>query len=217
MKIIGLIPARGSSKRFPGKNLKNIGGQSLISHAIKKMFAAGLYDVYVSTDCDDIANEASNYGANVVRRQSSDKQPMVDVVRQFESVVEYDAVVLHQCTAPLTTVDHIKTIANMLERTDYAYTVVEDTTASTQGLEPFWSDDYKKAKDRCLKDAGALYAMKRGCFKKYENRVLGISMLKIAPDRYMDIDWPHQLELAKSMWWKDKDGIFEPPAKASRA
>lgn len=54
--MICLIPARGGSKRFPGKNIANLFGQPVINHTIDICWGSGLFDdVIVSTDSPDVA------------------------------------------------------------------------------------------------------------------------------------------------------------------
>ena len=68
-KTIAIIPARGGSKRLPGKNLLPLGGIPLLGHSIlyaQKQDCIG--DVYVSTDDDAIAAAALQFGAKVIRR-----------------------------------------------------------------------------------------------------------------------------------------------------
>src|SRR4029450_8502333 len=67
--VIAIIPARGGSKGVPGKNLRRIGGRSLIERAVDACRAARLVDaVYVSTDDAEIATTAEAAGANVIMR-----------------------------------------------------------------------------------------------------------------------------------------------------
>lgn len=66
MKVLALIPARGGSKGIPGKNLKKIGGMSLIEHAVvTAKESQNISRIIVSTDDEDIANEARRVGAEV--------------------------------------------------------------------------------------------------------------------------------------------------------
>ncbi len=63
---VGLIPARGGSKGIPGKNLRPVGGLSLVARAIRKAKAAkGLARTLVSTDSEAIAVAALEEGAEV--------------------------------------------------------------------------------------------------------------------------------------------------------
>lgn len=66
MKILALIPARGGSKRLPGKNIRVLGGKPLIVWSID--VAKGIpeiIDILVSTDDAEIADIASESGALV--------------------------------------------------------------------------------------------------------------------------------------------------------
>ncbi|MFZ6664788.1 pseudaminic acid cytidylyltransferase [Peijinzhouia sedimentorum] len=66
MKNLAIIPARGGSKRIPGKNIKAFLGKPIIAYSIEVALKSGLFDeVMVSTDDDAIAEMAKKYGAKV--------------------------------------------------------------------------------------------------------------------------------------------------------
>lgn len=63
---IAIIPARGGSKRIPRKNIKHFAGLPIIAHSIKAAQESGLFDrVIVSTDDDEIAETALEFGAEI--------------------------------------------------------------------------------------------------------------------------------------------------------
>lgn len=65
-KTIAIIPARGGSKRIPRKNIKDFHGMPLIAYSIKVALKSKLFDkVIVSTDDEEIAKIAREYGASV--------------------------------------------------------------------------------------------------------------------------------------------------------
>lgn len=60
-----VIPARGGSKGIHKKNIANINGSSLISYTIKQAIESKVFDyIHVSTDCEEIKEEALLNGAN---------------------------------------------------------------------------------------------------------------------------------------------------------
>jgi CMP-N-acetylneuraminic acid synthetase len=67
-RVAAIIPARSGSKRLPMKNLRKLGGRSLLSHAI--LAAEHCDEVWVSTDGADIATEAAAWRATVLMRPS---------------------------------------------------------------------------------------------------------------------------------------------------
>ena len=70
---VAVIPARGGSKRIPRKNILPFGGKPMIAWSIEAALASGCFgQVLVSTDDQEIADVASQYGALVpfVRPQS---------------------------------------------------------------------------------------------------------------------------------------------------
>jgi CMP-N,N'-diacetyllegionaminic acid synthase len=63
-KIIAIIPARSGSKGLPGKNIKLLAGQPLLSWVIQAAKSSGLIDrVICSTDSEEYATIARHYGA----------------------------------------------------------------------------------------------------------------------------------------------------------
>ncbi|MFC2025032.1 cytidylyltransferase domain-containing protein [Chloroflexota bacterium] len=66
MKVVAIIPARGGSKGIPRKNLKPLAGKPLIAHTIEHaLLAQQVNCTIVSTDDDEIATVARQYGAEV--------------------------------------------------------------------------------------------------------------------------------------------------------
>jgi len=63
---VAFIFARGGSKGLPGKNIRMFAGKPLISWAIEHAHSAeGIRRVIVSTDSEEIAAVATQYGAEV--------------------------------------------------------------------------------------------------------------------------------------------------------
>ena len=64
--IVALIPARGGSKRVPGKNVRALGGHPMIAYTIAAAVDSGVFDaIIVSTDSEEVARIARDYGAEV--------------------------------------------------------------------------------------------------------------------------------------------------------
>lgn len=107
MLRIAIIPARAQSKGIPGKNLKIVGGRSLVVRAIQAAKDCSLFDkIIVSTDGEEIAREARGAGADVVMRPlelSADDSRTIDAIEHVLKHYGYDAgmCVLLQPTSPL--------------------------------------------------------------------------------------------------------------------
>jgi N-acylneuraminate cytidylyltransferase len=66
MEVVGFIFARGGSKGLPGKNIRLLGGKPLIAWSIEHSLAVKRVErVIVSTDSEEIAAVAREYGAEV--------------------------------------------------------------------------------------------------------------------------------------------------------
>jgi pseudaminic acid cytidylyltransferase len=69
---IAIIPARGGSKRVPGKNILPLAGKPLIAYTIEAALKSALFGrVVVSTDSEEIADVARTNGADVPFLRSS--------------------------------------------------------------------------------------------------------------------------------------------------
>ncbi len=110
-KVLAVIPARGGSKRIPGKNIRDFHGRPMLSHIINISEKAGIFDhIHVSTDDDNIAKVAADCGHKpLFLREPSladDFTPIFEVVRstaqRFEEQGEkFDHYCLLYATAPL--------------------------------------------------------------------------------------------------------------------
>ena len=106
-KNIAIIPARGNSKRLPGKNTMFLVGIPLLVHSIKyaQQFSF-INDIYVTTDNSEIKNIALQFGAKVIDRPSEisgDLEPTVSALKHvLESLPnDIENVILLQPTNPL--------------------------------------------------------------------------------------------------------------------
>lgn len=86
-KRIAIIPARGGSKRIPGKNIRPFHGKPVMAWSIEAALESGLFDeVMVSTNDPNIADVAKSFGASVPflrsEKNSDDFATTVDVIKE---------------------------------------------------------------------------------------------------------------------------------------
>lgn len=119
MRVIGLIPARGGSKGISRKNLRKLGGLSLVTRAV--LVAAEVLpraDIFVSTEDPEIA--ACSGPAQVLKRPAElaqDDTPMVDVVRHAIKALDVAPMgifVLLQPSSPFRTSGRIREALEVL-------------------------------------------------------------------------------------------------------
>jgi CMP-N-acetylneuraminic acid synthetase len=108
VKVIALVTARSGSKGVPDKNIKNIGGHSLLDWSIKSSLKAqSISQVYLSTDSEEYANIGKDSGALVPflrpKELASDTANDLDVIKHFLSLIDEksDALVHIRPTTPL--------------------------------------------------------------------------------------------------------------------
>ena len=122
---IAIITARGGSKRIPGKNIREFCGKPIISYSIRAALDSGLFEeVMVSTDSEEIASLAREYGAKVPfmrsEKNSGDYATTVDVILEVLQEYgkfgrEFDTAVCIYPTAPFVTAGKLTEAVQVLE------------------------------------------------------------------------------------------------------
>jgi CMP-N,N'-diacetyllegionaminic acid synthase len=139
VRVLGIIPARGGSKRVPRKNLRPLGGRPLVAWAIDAARAAtGLSACVVSSDDDEVLALAAAVAPELALRRpeaiSGDRAPAIDYVRHALELLEgeggharFDAVCIVQPSSPFTRAEDIDATIALLARTgaDSAVTVMK--------------------------------------------------------------------------------------------
>ena len=136
MKSLCIIPARGGSKRIPRKNIKPFMGKPIMAYSIEAALKADLFDeVMVSTDDEEFAEVARQYGASVPFLRSeataNDYATTVDVLLEVIETyklrgMEFDTICCLYSTAPFVTSERLKEASSKLsDSVDACFTMVE--------------------------------------------------------------------------------------------
>ncbi len=137
-RIIGIIPARYASTRFPGKPLVDIAGKSMIQRVYEQSSKANQLDkVIVATDDDRIYNEIVKFGGHVIMT-SSDHQNGTErcheVVKSVDEV--YDYAINIQGDEPFIQPEMIDALADILDGQTELGTLVKKVTDPTSLTNP---------------------------------------------------------------------------------
>ena len=102
MKVIGIIPARYDSSRFPGKPLANILGKSMIERVYEQCKkASSLSDIIVATDDERILNHVQNFGGKAMMTSNTHQSGTDRCNEVVQNLTEnYDVVVNIQGDEP---------------------------------------------------------------------------------------------------------------------
>ena len=114
MKVIGVIPARFNSTRFPGKVLANLRGKPIIQHVYERAKKAKRLDeILIATDDERVFKVAEKFGAKVVM---TSKEHLTGTDRVSEAVKKLKAeiVINIQADAPLINPLMIDKVAEVL-------------------------------------------------------------------------------------------------------
>ena len=113
MKIVGVIPARYASTRFPGKPLAMIAGKPLIEHVVERCrLAKSLSEVIVATDDRSIKEVAGKFSR--VEMTSLDHPSGSDRIAEVAPRIKCDALVNIQGDEPLIDPGVIDAVAGAL-------------------------------------------------------------------------------------------------------
>ena len=149
MKILAIIPARGGSKRIPKKNIKEFCGRPVIAWPIGAALRSRCFDeVMVSTDSEEIAAVAREYGAGVPFMRSAkaadDYATTADVLLEVLDEYErrgcrFDAVACIYATAPFIREYRLREACRLLESgmCESAFTCVEYSYPVQRGLREY--------------------------------------------------------------------------------
>jgi 3-deoxy-manno-octulosonate cytidylyltransferase (CMP-KDO synthetase) len=107
MKVIGVIPARMGSSRFPGKPLYQICGIPMIEHVYRRSaMSTSLSDVYVATCDTEIFDVVVNFGGKAIMTDICHER-CTDRVAEAVKNIDADIVVIIQGDEPLVFPDMI--------------------------------------------------------------------------------------------------------------
>ena len=189
MKNIAIRPARGGSKRIPRKKIRPFLGKPVIAYSIAAALQSGLFDeVMVSTDDEEIAEVARQYGAKVPFMRSAttadDYATTADVMLEVlecykKQGIEFDTLCCVYSTAPFVTADSLKSAYHLLaeKKFDAVFTAVAYSYPVQRGLKiddgkirMVWPE-YRKSRSQDLEtiyhDAGQFYVSRVGSFYRH--------------------------------------------------
>jgi CMP-N,N'-diacetyllegionaminic acid synthase len=219
MKVFAVIPARGGSKGFPGKNIIDFCGKPLIAWSIEQALETKEIDsVYVTSDSDEILSVARGYGAKVIVRPAE----ISGDTATSESAVEHalkilgrsnaDAIILMQPTSPLRKPDDLGKAVNQFvsENLDSLFSgaVLEDFLIWERKGEGFQSFnyDYKNRGRRQERlpqyvENGSFYISKPDHYVNNNNRLGGkIGVYLMDFWQSFEVDTPDDLKLMQVLF-----------------
>ncbi len=232
-----IILARGGSKGVPGKNLRPVGGVSLLARSVRAArSAAGVGSVWVSTDDARIAAEVRREGARVVDRPadisgdtaSSEAGWLHALATMRAQGFAPDTLVLLQCTSPFTSgADIDACLAARARRgaacalsvvADHSFLWREDETGYGRGINHVETEQRKRRQDLppAFRENGAIYVVDAGRFEAVGRRFCGTVALCPVDHPPLEIDSLEDLEIADAIA-RSREGMPGAPSPARLA
>lgn len=217
MKKLCIITARGGSKRIPHKNIKDFVGKPIIAYAIEAAKQSGLFDdIMVSTDDEQIAQIAKQYGADIPFMRSakasddfaSTRDVLEEVLMKYQEQGKiYDAMCCIYPTAPLIEGTDIIKAYDLLMRSNFdcvypvvafSYPIWRCLDVNDDGsMKRHWPE-YENSRSQDLPteyhDSGSFY-----WYKLQEGRIVGqkVGAIIVPEDKVQDIDNETDWKLAE--------------------
>lgn len=214
--VTAIIPARGGSQGIPMKNLREIEGISLLGRAINACLAVkAINAVLVSTDNDQIASEASRYGAKVVARPaelatglSKSEDALLHAIRA--GGIRSDIIAFVECTSPFIISTDLEAAIELVSSGafDSAFSIAESDelfwAGNPEALEPVFHNPkvqtVRQERAKLYKETGAFYCFRRELFLTEKNRFVGrVGGVVVARETAIEIDYPSDLVVARAL------------------
>lgn len=224
MASICIIPARGGSKRIPGKNIRPFLGRPVIAYSIQAALESSSFDkVIVSTDDEAIASISVALGAEVPflrsAKNSDDHATIADVMFEVLDYFKgegkyYDEVACLFATAPFISADRIREANHRLRHAavdsvffiqEFSYPIFRALRQNTQGtLEMFWPENLNtRSQDlpKAFHDAGQYYIARTDAFCAARTFFTkNASGIVISDLEARDIDTAQDWEIAEALY-----------------
>lgn len=211
MRKIAIITARGGSKRIPKKNIKEFCGKPILAYSIEAAIASGIFDtVMVSTDDEEIAQVARQYGAEVPFYRSeatsndyaTTNDVLLEVLKEYaERGEQYEMACCIYPTAPFVTAEKLKHAVAQLSESDadtlipvvaFSYPPQRAMVVENDRL-VFKYPEHLDSRSQDLQphyhDVGQFYVFRTEAFKKNKKLMVGnILPLIVSELEVQDID-----------------------------
>ncbi len=222
MNNLAVITARSGSKGLKDKNIKPLGGRPLLAYSIEAAKDSGMFDkVFVSTDSEQYAQIARQYGADVPFLRSDeiagDHASSWDAVREAVQGYEklgkrFDTVTLLQPTSPLRTAEDIRSGYRLFTGKDADYVIGVcptehsplwcNTLPEDMSMDGFISKEIDEKPRQELPDYyrinGALYIVKVSALDGVDDMYhQGCYAYVMPPERSIDIDTAFDFKMAE--------------------
>jgi len=119
MKILGIIPARYASTRFPGKPLVQIDGKSMIQRVYEQSsLSKSLNQVVVATDDMRIAEEVKRFGGTYIMTSDTHQSGTDRCAEVVTQLKDFDHVINIQGDEPYINPEQIDLLASCFQEQD---------------------------------------------------------------------------------------------------
>lgn len=222
-KAVAIITARGGSKRIPHKNIRPFLGRPIISYSIQAALSSGVFDeVMVSTDSEEIAQVAREYGARIPFFRSaqtagdyaSTDEVIYEVLQAYEKQgIRFERFCCIYPTAPFLTADKLKQAMSLLDTSESVMPVVPFSYPPQRGMileggrirrkYPEYQNARSQDLEKLYHDCGQFYACRTDAFLRDKTTdVEDLVPMILSEMEVQDIDTEEDWEIAELKYRK---------------
>jgi len=212
MPCVAIITARGGSKRIPRKNIKAFLGRPIMAYSIESAITSGIFEeVMVSTDDEEIASVARQYGAVVPFMRSAENsndyagtaEVIIEVLSTYKKIgKDFDISCCIYPTAPFVTAGKLSKAYSLLREnnadsvlpvTEFSYPILRSVKINDTGrIEMNWPQYYtSRSQDlpKSYHDCGQFYFLNSKKLFEHKKLFMPDSIPLIVPEtEVQDID-----------------------------
>ncbi len=219
------IPARGGSKRIPRKNVRLLGAKPLLAHTIAAAQESGCFaEIVVSSEDLEVLQVAREFNALADSRPAllaGDRVRFVEVLEEFlrrdENLERFETVAVLLPTCPFRSAKDIRSAFATREKTSGSFVIgvseyefppafacdleTDGETLRLRHPDVYLRSTQSQSVAAAYHPNGALYLAGTADFlaaKTFFAEPLRACI--IPPERALDIDHPHQFEIAEALW-----------------
>ena len=207
MKIVAIVPVKGTSERIENKNIRLLDGKPLFLHTIEKLLSCNFLDeVYLDTESEKIIDLVSDYeNLKIMKRNPELANNKTDGHKLFMNEVENieaDIYVQILCTSPFIKKETIKKGIDILreKNVDSVVLVKKEKQYLWENGKPLYSTEKipnsVELPETIIETMGMYIMKKEAALKTRKRYNENVYLLEAEAIEGIDVNYPEEFKLA---------------------
>ena len=206
MKIVAIVPVKGTSERIENKNIRLLDGKPLFLHTIEKLSCNFLDEIYLDTESEKIIDLVSDYeNLKIMKRNPELANNKTDGHKLFMNEVENieaDIYVQILCTSPFIKKETIKKGIDILKEknVDSVVLVKKEKQYLWENGKPLYSTEKipnsVELPETIIETMGMYIMKKEAALKTRKRYNENVYLLEAEAIEGIDVNYPEEFKLA---------------------